>query len=185
MEKQKIDFANVALYVDPKSIDQSTSFGTPYGVWKLYFVDISEGLDNIKNWDRYSYTGKRVRHLCFRAQWERNDKARGVYGYSLQLDVQDSIERVEDAQALVDIMKRIEKSREKFFVTPNTFGQYVALMCAGLGVKKFVYPTEEKDSGWGYSKHYHLSDKVGESLVRFIDWKVEDTYFPEEKQKTA
>lgn len=186
MEKQKIDFKNIALYVNPEAIDLTQSNGTPFGVWQIGFVDTTKGIDHLDYWDRYSYTGKRFRHLKFRAQWERDNKKRGVYSHRLALHVDDRFEHSEDAQALVDILKRVEKARQSFLVQPTTFGQYVTLMCDALGVKRFVYPTEPRETqSWSsLGKHYHVCAKVDEWLVRMLDNKVDGTYYADDRQKT-
>ena len=182
--KQSIDFKNIALYLNPHNIDLSSHSGSHYGVWTLHFVDITKGIDAVQYWDRYSYTGRRVRNLRFRAQWERDHKEKGVYGNRLQIHGQDEIEYVEDALALVDILKRVEKVRQNLLIQPTTFGQYVALMCNGLGIKKFVYPTEQREvRTWsGIDQYYHQCAKADELLVRMIDREVEKTYFPEDRQ---
>jgi hypothetical protein len=187
MTKEKIEFKNIALYVNPQAIDLNNSCGTPFGVWKVGFVDISQGTDHIKYWDRYSYTGRRFRHLQFRAQWERDDKNKGVYGYKLSLHIDDTFEYSEDAQALVDILKRVEKARQNLLVYPATFGQYVTLMCNALGVKRFVYPTEPREEKrWSsLDNYYHVSSKADEFLGRMLDNKIGDTYYSDDRQKTA
>ena len=184
MAPKKIDFKNTALYLNPHTMDMSSHSGSHYGVWTLSFVDISKGIDGAQYFDRYSVTGLRLRNLRFRAQWERDQKEKGVYGYRLQIHGLDDIERVEDAMALVDILKRVEKVRNNLLVQPTTFGQYVALMCNGLGVKKFIYPTERRtESRWSnIDQYYHQSAKVDDFLVRMIDRKIDETYFPEERQ---
>ena len=185
MEKQKIDFKNIALYVNPQTIDLTQSHGSPFGVWMVGFVDISQGTDNIKFFDRYSYTGRRFRHLKFRAQWERDDKNRGVYGHRLSLHVDDTFEYSEDALALVDILKRVEKARQNLIIQPTTFGQYVTLMCDALGVKRFVYPTEPRtEKRWcSLDNFYHVNAKVDDLLGMMLDSKINDTYFPADRQK--
>jgi hypothetical protein len=185
MEKQKIDFKNIALYVNPQTIETSSHSGSHFGVWQVGFVDISKGTDSLQYWDRYSYTGRRFRHLKFRAQWERDDKKRGVYGYRLSLHVDDTFEYSEDAQALVDVLKRVEKARQSLLIQPTTFGQYVTLMCDALGVKRFVYPTEPREEKrWSsLDNFYHVNAKVDELLGLMLDRKIDDTYFPEDRQK--
>jgi hypothetical protein len=187
MTKEKIEFKNVALYVNPQAIDLSNSSGTPFGVWQVGFVDISKGTNYLQYWDRYSHTGRRFRHLKFRAQWERDDKKKGVYGQRLSLHIDDSFEHWEDAQALVDILKRVEKARQSFLVQPTTFGQYVTLMCDALGVKQYVYPTElREEKRWSsLDNYYHVSAKVDEWLSRMLDTKVDATYFADDRQKNA
>lgn len=187
MEKQRVDLKNVALYVNPHNID---THHKPYGTWKLGFVDITKGYDDLKFWDRYSYTGKRFRNLFFRAQWELNNKDVGVYGQRLILDMgfDSSIEHAGDLTPMVEILKKAEKAQYNFLIQPKTFGQFVALVCLNLGVKTFVYPSNEirNETGWGtVDKYWQRQDKIGDYLVRMIDNKIEGTYLKTEEQKTA
>lgn len=186
--ENKLDLKNVALYVNPKQMDLSSYGGSNFGVWHLNFVDITAGEDNARYFDRYSFTGRHFRHLRFRAQWERDEKAKGVYGQRLQISAGDDIERVEEAEAIVNILKKARKVEDNFIVRPVTFGQYVTLMCNGLGIKKFILPTEEQKEGYKWSDlegYYNRLHKADEFLGRVIDSKIDETYFPEERQKVA
>lgn len=183
MKKQALELKNVALYVHFDNLDVRSSCGDHYGVLTLRFIDISEGVDKIRYWDNYSFTGKRFRNLTFRGQWERDQREKGVYGQRLSLHMNDDVERVEDALAILDIMKRIEKARWNLPIEPNTFGQFVALMCQSIGVKTFVCRTDKRDGHFwsNIDSYYHRSAKIDSYLVRMIDNKIEETYFAAEK----
>jgi hypothetical protein len=62
------------------------------------------------------------------------------------------IERHEEAEQMAKALKLVEKIRTAFPLQPKTFGQYVVLMAAGLGVKECCRERDGR-AGTFYSDH--------------------------------
>jgi hypothetical protein len=185
-QPKKYDVKNIALLINPKSmLDLTSTSGDHFGVINLRFVDTTDGLDKLQWISDYTSTGLMFNNLRFRAQWNRDRKDRGVYGWQLHIDNAD-VNNSRTAEAHLYIMRKIEKVREGFPVRPETFGQFVTLLCLGLGIKTFLRVGERKTGVHSWSslhEYYYDKNKVGDDLQTLIDREIDQTYFPEERQR--
>lgn len=83
-------------------------------------------------------------NLTFRCQVGGSTNDGKPYGYSLEYKDVYSV-GLREAERMVKMLRRIDKASESFPVHPETFGQYVSLMCAALKVNMVVQ--EPADSG--------------------------------------
>ena len=73
------------------------------------------------------------------------------YGYGVRYGQVFSVE-LRDAERMYKMLKRVEKARESFPIQPETFGQFVQLMCQALGVKRVV--KAGAGNGWHSETEY-------------------------------
>jgi len=83
------------------------------------------------------------------------------------------------AETMLKGLRKVEKIRAAFPLTPTTFGQYVALMCAGFGVKELCRETANgrtgfySDSAWQYLPISYIQGFVDEEIARVRKSKVD------------
>lgn len=108
------------LLLDPRAIDLRTN----YGKLEIRIVDITDG--KVRNPDSDSP----YRDLTFRVQWDKDNQDR-TYGWEVRY--RDAfIIGLREAERMVKMLRKIESIEQKLPVRPQTFGQYVGLIAAGL-----------------------------------------------------
>ena len=111
-----------------------------------------------------SYEHECWANLQFRAQVSHQEGEQ-PYGYSLAYSQVYSVE-LREAERMVKMLKKAEKADERFPVRPTSYGQYVQLMCSGLGVHGAVTPMT--GNGRGYDDDTYQTWKLTE-----IQWLVD------------
>jgi hypothetical protein len=183
MSKEKIDLSNVALHFAADEIDCKRH--GDYGTWTIRFVMVTpEG--KVSHFDQYSRTGRALSSLKFHCQWEPAKPERGVYAQSIGLrDIRD-IKHSSELAELVDILKKANNVQNSLPIIPTSFGQFVALMCQGLKIKRVVRRGERVlNSGWSsYDdfEYHHMS--VDSNLQYAIDQAIQKT-FPSAEAEVA
>jgi hypothetical protein len=76
-----------------------------------------------------------------------NSEPYSCYGWDVDYRNVFSVD-AERAKKMVKTFKKLSRAYEKRAVHPQSFGQFVALYAAGLGIKKLVQCT--KSSGWSF-----------------------------------
>jgi hypothetical protein len=161
----------LAVMVDPITFKDVTH-GDTSTFYRLSFVTVNEKNEvrNVSN----SYYGDEsylngFHDLVFQVwiSWSNNrfdaDQWEVIYKqvYSVNL---------REAELMVKTLKRVQKISEKFVVRPQSFGQFVAMMCAGLKIKHFV-EVQGADRGWHTENRYAIGDI--KDLAANIDRKIE------------
>lgn len=72
--------------------------------------------------------------LQFSCQWDLEKNLDRTYGWDVTYRDVYSVDSG-DAERMVKVFRHIEKVRNRFAVTPTTFGQFVALIAHGLGIE--------------------------------------------------
>lgn len=125
--------------------------------WKLRFVTINEK-GEVRNPSRTSFDCQyqEFDDLIFRVwiSWSTGEVAAG--SWEMLYDQLYATDR-RDCERMLKCFKRLDKIREKIPINPSTFGDYVALMCSGLGIKRFVQ-TVGKGGSWHTENTYRFSE---------------------------
>lgn len=79
--------------------------------------------------------------------------------------------QLHEAERLVKTLKRIRKIEDKMVIRPKTFGQYVAMIAAELGIKRFAR-VMGRDTGWHNNNNYQFLDV--KYLADAVDRSIED-----------
>jgi hypothetical protein len=186
MKKPAITPAHYALVVDKSRIDTGSCRGE-YGTWQFRFVDISKGIDALDYPDKWDATGRLFKDLTVRVQWSREDNVT-LRTYAWQFYFDDArVEDVQTAESHLAMMKRIDKARQSMVISPNTFGQFLTLMCLGIGVKTFLTKGERKDNpGWrSLADHYYIGHTVDNYLATLVDHEIARHYYPKPEAMSA
>jgi len=148
----KTEKERIALYIP------TPNRSSDYRTMAPYFVRITEQ-DEIRNmfgWDDQQCFSD----LRFYAQWDRNAAEFRAYGWHLEYDTV-TVRTSAAAGRMAKMLRKIESLRDSLPVSPTTFGQYVTLLTAGLGVKLAVVPTAGSASFYDYSERKHRFLKIG------------------------
>jgi hypothetical protein len=131
-----------ALLINSRTIKNSSD----YGQFSLQIIQVENGkIRNPGSDDAFD-------NLEFSAQWDSRHLTDTTYAW--QVSYRD-VFRVEldNARRMVKTLEKVDKLRAKFPVQPNTFGQYVALVAAGLGLAG-AYKESRRSVGSGtYSEN--------------------------------
>jgi hypothetical protein len=156
----------MALYIPQRPVHCSAN----YGHLSLYFVEIDERgrIGGPSTLDGFE-TG-RFADLVISCQWSEDRHDEPTYGH--QTFYRD-VYRVEarDAARMAKMFKIIEKVESNFPVHPASFGQYVALLCAGLGVNEVRQDVTEgshssfADSSYENREHRHFPIKSAQGVI--------------------
>jgi len=82
------------------------------------------------------------------------------------------------AETMLKGLRKASKIQSAFPLTPTTFGQYVALMAAGFGVKEVCRETANghtgfySDSAWQYLPISYIQVLIDEEIARVRESKV-------------
>ena len=147
----------LAVMIEPCKVDQS--YGSTSGSWNLSIVKIDPKDEKPRNCSRDDYDSDATHmfdDLAIRGHFSWYDGKFTIGGFYVEyLNVYSIDLRV--LETLARGLKRCEKIRAGFPITPETFGQFVCLLAAGLGVKECVRKWGEvgarnRDS-WSYLAH--------------------------------
>ena len=168
MKEEKLE---VALYWDGHAIDQ-TDCCRGFGTLSLSFVTVrtnEAGFNEVRNPSSSSWDGSPYADLQLHTQWNTDAgaqyKADCTYGESAYYKSPYCV-GLHEAERMAKMLKRIAKVEEKFPVRPATFGQWVVLLCAGLGVKRLC--VTEKSRGW-HHENSHDFYPIAEAQRRVDD----------------
>jgi len=148
-----------AVYCGTTSIKTDRDYGTI----DLRVVEIrEEGLRNPRC-DESPFED-----ISFNAQWCVKDAERSTYAWEVDYRSPFSV-RLERAERMVKLLRRVEKIQRSLPVKPSTFGQFVSLIASRLGIKEFV--NQESSHGWSLDHGDYLSVGIregGELIDRLI-----------------
>jgi hypothetical protein len=154
----------IALLV-PNAIKADYSFGTQS--FEYGFVTVTtEGTLQVRNTSSDYYSGRfgEFDDLRFRCQASGDMGDGKPYGYGIQYRGLHHVE-LRDAERMVKMLKKCSAVEKGFPVAPETFGQFVQLLCQGLKVTHVV--KAGAGNGWHDETEY-TTWKVSE-----IQWLVD------------
>lgn len=154
MEEEKLELAVLVDKCDLKT-DHYSDTSTFY---KLHFVTINEK-GEVRNpsatFGSERYAG--FANLIFRCYISWHDgQAFRADAWEILYDSMYST-GLREAELMVKTLKRIGRISDKLVVRPLTFGQYVAMIAAGLGIKRFVR-MRGASRGWHNENDYYFSE---------------------------
>ena len=187
MKTEKEIQPEVVLYWDGRGVQQSRDIGTI----ALSFVEVrvnEAGFDEVRNPQSDDYSGSPYADLQFHAQWntDRGETyaANCTYAHDCYYSAPYNVKR-RRTERMLKMLKKIESATEKFPVHPASFGQYVVLLCQGLGIKRLC--VTENSRGW-HNENTHTFAPITEAQ-RKIDCAICDSYpkpqVREEDRQTA
>jgi len=164
----------VVLYWDGRGVERSRDIGTI----ALGFVEVrteEAGFEEVRNPQSDDYSGSPYADLQLHAQWNMD---RGetyadncTYAHDCYYSNLYNV-KLRRSERMVKMLKKIAQVTEKFPVHPATFGQYVVMLCAGLGVKRLCIT--ENSRGW-HNENSHTFAPITEAQ-RKIDSAIADSY---------
>ena len=133
----------IYLYIRKNEKPNYTYGGTQS--FEYGFVVINED-GGVRNPSDSSIDGDQAKFadLHFRCQITPGMAEDKTYAHGLYYRNVYSVE-LEDAERMTKMLRRIRKAEENFPVRPESFGQYVQLLCHALGVSGAVKATSEGD----------------------------------------
>ncbi len=159
--KTKRDY-RIMLYV-PREIRPDRD-STGIQVFEFTFVIFRNENQKVRNCGGYDTPeAAPFDNLTFRAQADGRDQK--VYGWDITYRSVHSVDLT-----LCDRMRKMLKriAAVKFPVSPSTYGQYLQMACACLGVEGAVQQGASHGRGFGYDEDSHVTWKTGE-----IQWLVD------------
>lgn len=169
-EKQKPEL-ELAVLIEPVELkgydhrDEST-------FWKLRFVTVSTD-GKVRNpsssFGSEPYAAFDSLFIRSYLSW-RTGKLDSYQSHEVLYDGDSNI-GLRDAERMVKQLKRVEKIISRFIVRPETFGQYVALLSQGFGIKRYV-EVEGRSSGW-HNENSHRFGAIKDVAAR-IDWLLQE-----------
>ena len=170
----------VTLYWDGQAIDDHTT--RDIGTLSLRFVTVRKnegGFDEVRN---PSYENETYSDLELHTQWntERTEtySATCTYGDSVYYKTPYRVGRHE-AECMLKMLKRIKQVEAKFPIHPASFGQWVVLLCKGLGIKRLCV-VAGNSRGW-HNENSHTFHPIAEAQHK-IDDAIRDTFPKPEKE---
>ncbi len=159
----------IALHIC-HTIKADYSYGTQSFKYRFVTVDKIQGhVRNPSASDGKPFDG--FDDLSFRCQASSDMCDGKPYGYSIEYH---DVGRVEarDAERMTAMFKRLQKIEAAFPVRPETFGQYVALICHGLGVECCI---QDRDGGNGWHHETEHQQWNGTDIQWLVDRQI-DTF---------
>ncbi len=152
----------IALSV-PNGIRADYHWGTQ--AFEYGFVTVTtEGNLEVRNPSDYDQDFAPFCDLRFRCQSSGDMNDAKPYAYAIEYRGLSTV-NLRDAERMLKMLKRIEKATKSFPVAPETFGQFVQLMCQALKVTHVV--KDGKGNGW-HNETEHTTWKVSE-----IQWLID------------
>jgi hypothetical protein len=132
------DDSDIFLFVDP---DQFTSDNT-YGHFEVGFRKFTFGRNA-----RFPDYESCFHGLTFSCQWDSNLPVGETYAWNVRYRNVGVVE-LKRAQHMAEMLEKIQRAEKSLPSRPRSFGEYVAVMTKGLGLKSDVAAYGEKcDSG--------------------------------------
>lgn len=128
----------LAILIEPCKVDQS--YGSTSGSWNLSVVRIDPKDEKPRNCSRDDYDTDATHmfdDLAIRGHFSWYDGKFTLGGFYVEYLNVYSID-LRTLETLSKGLKRCEKIRASFPIQPETFGQFVCLLAAGLGIKECV-----------------------------------------------
>ncbi len=147
MEKSK-ETRKIALMIGKVKADYN--YGHQVFQYSLVIVDAAGKVRNCSDSDDFSAD---FDDLTFRCQVSARTCEGEPYGFSCEYKDIYTLD-LRRAERCVKMLRKIEKAGEKFPVHPETFGQFVALLCAALGITGAVQAPEDNRSTWHDETNY-------------------------------
>lgn len=166
---RKTNRETIGVLIDSKPINRDRQYGTI----RLNLVRVDGEKITNPDWE------SPFCDLQFNAQWDASDPEKPVYGWDIEYRQPYGVS-LPRARKMYKTLRTIERAREKFPVTPLTFGQYVSLISKALGIKYIVRETEGLRDG-NYSSGKHQILKI-DYVQGFVDDLIGKTRRPEEKK---
>ncbi len=160
--KTKRDY-RIMLYV-PRELQfdaSRSSMGIQPFEFSLVVVQADDKVRNCGGYDKPESAP--FDNLMFRAQ--ADGKEQKPYGWELAYRGVYSVD-LNDCTRMCKMLKRI--AAIKFPVSASTYGQYIQMTCAALGVEGAVQQGKSEGGGYGYDGDSHVTWKTGE-----IQWLVD------------
>jgi hypothetical protein len=135
--------------------------------WRLQFITINQ-LGEVRNpsdsWGDDQFAG--FKDLVFRCWISWANGGQLQFASELLYNAVYSVE-LRDAERMVKTLRRAQKLSAALIVRPKTFGEFVAMMGAAFGVKRYAQ-VEGRDGGW-HNETRHSFHAIGALAERIDD----------------
>lgn len=162
----------------PRQIAPDYSWGTQSVQYVFVTVGGEDGENAVRNPSDYGKLAP-YNNLKFRCQFSADMNEGKPYAYSLEYRDCGGIGLAE-VERMAKMLKRIAKITGSFPVQPESFGQFVQLVCLGLKIDLVV--KDGNGNGW-HTETEHQTWKVSE-----IQWLVDrqiSEFYTEHKERMA
>jgi hypothetical protein len=168
-QKEKTRYA---VLIEAPKVDRS--YGSSGAFWELNVVRIDAAKESPRNCARDSWERPEERmfdDLNIRCYYSWYDDKFQAHSYTVEYKNVYSVD-LNCAEILMGGLKRVQKIVSAFPVQPESFGQFVCLVAAGLGVKECVrkHPaTDGRRNGNGMYSDYTWQVLPIGSAQRIVD----------------
>jgi len=140
-----------ALHVSQPKPNYNGTHGTQ--AFEFSIVTIN-GAGEVRNPSDYEPEQHPYKDLEFRCQISPADHSKfKPYGFSCEYRHVYIVD-LRNAEVMCKMLKRIDKASEKWVVRPETFGQYVSLVCQSINITDAVHARDGTETGWHNDTEY-------------------------------